>query len=261
MVEDPEAHMARIAQLSRDRPGWYDNDQAAAADAGPYRNHLRKRREYVKSVISKIDWTSSNRELRRPRFLDFGCGDGHNLRWLRGYDFELYASDYNIERLVRAKTLMGDSSRIVMSDVMGLPFKRNWFDCIFLNHVIEHIPDDFSALMNLFKILAPGGTIILGTPNEGSDWWQLAYRLEPEIMKKTDHVHFYTGKSISCLCESVGFVIDELKYMGYGLPHWTADSVFRNIEGIDDLMDQIGTKFFHDQASSMYLVLRKPNLQ
>lgn len=263
MIEDPESHMAKIAKLSNDRPGWYDNNQTAAMDKGPYRDHLRKRREYVQSIILNKVWPyyQKLKEFRNPRMLDFGCGDGHNLRWLKDYRFELYGADYNIERLIRAKTFIENSARIVMSDIMKLPFKRDWFDCIFLNHVIEHIPDDFQALVNLFEIVAPGGTMILGTPNEGSEWWQLAYKLELDIIKKTDHVHFYTGKSISSLCESAGFVVEELKYMGYGLPHWTADSVFRNIEGMDDFMDQIGMKFFPDQASSMYLVLRKPNLQ
>ena len=131
------------------------------------------------------------------------------------------------------------------------------FDLIICNHVIEHIDEFIVALANMKNMLAKGGILILGVPNEGAKWWQLAYDLEPNIRKITDHKHFFTMSYLINVLEHMGFEIAETKYIGYGLPHFTADSAFRAVPGVDDLMEQIGQKFFHDQASSMYIVCEK----
>ena len=64
-------------------------------------------------------------------------------------------------------------------------------DVVFLNHVLEHVPDDEGALRSVRRVLRPGGLLILGVPNEGCGWWQLAYRLQPKSRAQSDHVHFY----------------------------------------------------------------------
>lgn len=256
LVGDPESHLAMIRNQAVQKPNWYRGDQVRYYDEGPYRDHLRKRREYVLGVLTKLT-ADLNRPLQSVRLLDLGCGDGPNLRWLEPLGTGLYATDYNLERLVRAKSALPDRIRFFLSDIGRLPLADNHFDLIYFNHVLEHIPDDQGALNQIFRITAPGGHVILGAPNEGSLWWQLAYNLEPDTKTKSDHCHFYTGESLKRLCEKTGFRVLELKYLGYGLPHWTADSVFRNIQGVDDLMDQLGAKFFPDQASSIYLILRK----
>ncbi len=56
------------------------------------------------------------------------------------------------------------NSSIEVIDLMDLPFKENSFDWIMCNHVLEHIPDDVSAMNELFRVLKPGGKGILQVP-------------------------------------------------------------------------------------------------
>jgi SAM-dependent methyltransferase len=49
-------------------------------------------------------------------------------------------------------------------DVGRLPFVSAVFDAILCNHVLEHVPDDRSALRELRRVLRPGGWAILQVP-------------------------------------------------------------------------------------------------
>ena len=52
----------------------------------------------------------------------------------------------------------------VKADICALPFQDNSFDLILCNHVLEHIPDDATAMKELFRVLKKGGTLIAQVP-------------------------------------------------------------------------------------------------
>lgn len=52
----------------------------------------------------------------------------------------------------------------VKADICELPFEDNSYDFIICNHVLEHIPDDFKAMRELYRVLVPGGTAIIQVP-------------------------------------------------------------------------------------------------
>ncbi|CAO5679906.1 MAG: 2-methoxy-6-polyprenyl-1,4-benzoquinol methylase, mitochondrial [Holosporales bacterium] len=229
---------------------WYEASHEAIW-AGPYRHHLLKRKKYVESILQK-------RATLFPiqRLLDLGCGDGANFQWLKAHTEDLYGSDYNITRLIRAQK-RNIAQEVVLADVMDYGAHDNSFDVVFFNHVLEHIHNDDKALSEVFRILKKGGLCILGVPNEGSFWWQLAYKLQPEALKQTDHVNFYTVKSLSKKIEKVGFKINEIKSLGWGLPHWTLDSMIRGYKIVDDIFEFFGKILLPGQASSLYFIIEK----
>jgi hypothetical protein len=52
----------------------------------------------------------------------------------------------------------------VHMDLTAAPFDDGAFDVILCNHVMEHIPDDASALREIRRMLAPGGWAVVMTP-------------------------------------------------------------------------------------------------
>jgi SAM-dependent methyltransferase len=46
-----------------------------------------------------------------------------------------------------------------------LPFENNSFDCVFSVDVLEHVENDSGFLQESVRVLKPGGTLIVGTPN------------------------------------------------------------------------------------------------
>jgi SAM-dependent methyltransferase len=252
LVKDRKTVEAAIAGAkAAGRSDWYEAPQDEQW-TGPYRHHLRKRRAYLDGVLSAYARTNG-----RPQAgLDLGCGDGGHLAWLAGHVAELYASDYNLQRLLRARQL-GHARGIFMADITDYPMCDDVFDVIFFNHALEHIPDDAAALAEVYRILKPGGLLILGVPNEGAWFWQLAYRLQPETLRTSDHVHFYTADTIAARCHSAGFVARGVEHIGYGVPHWSLDAGLRQFKLMDDALEWIGRIAFPKQASSLYLLLTK----
>ena len=255
LVSNPDEHFNLLEKQMHGKEDWYKNDQISSYDSGPYKTHLRKRREYVQNIISKV----LNKE-KAGKILDVGCGDGSNLRWLSDFTYNLWGTDYNLLRLKRAKKIgkkLEIDTKLFLANILSLPFSANSFDIIFFNHVIEHIVEDEIALKKIFNITKKGGTVILGTPNEGALSWRFAYWVEPRIRRKTDHVNFYTEYSICKIAKNVGFKIKEVKHMGWGIPIWTLDARVRKYQMLDDLLEKLGRRFFKKQATSLYLILEK----
>ena len=257
LVPSPEKHLTKINEkMKSSTKDWYTSDQIQSYDKGPYRFHIQKRIKFLKKTIQ----SHIKKDGKFQNILDLGCGDGANLRWLNEFGENIWATDYNLLRLERTyKTMntLGINAKIYLSDIFSLPFKKNSFDLIFFNHVLEHLENDREALQNIYNITKPGGIVIVGTPNEGSVAWKFAYFIEPEIKKKTDHVNFYTAKSLEKIAENVGFKIMHTEHMGWGIPIWKADPIFRKYKILDDIFEIIGKKLFYKQATSLYLILKK----
>ena len=52
----------------------------------------------------------------------------------------------------------------VKADICALPFENEYYDLIFCNHVLEHIPNDKKAMQELYRVLKKGGTLIAQVP-------------------------------------------------------------------------------------------------
>ena len=254
-VSDAQEHLTRMEAAIHDNPSWYESSQIVWHDKGPCRHHLGRRRVFVESVLR--DWFPDGGKA--PRLLDLGCGDGANMRWLANFTKELHGCDYNLLRLRRCGGLMKGRAALCLANVHHLPYPDEFFDAIFFNHVLEHIADDEQALRSVLRVLRPGGLVVLGVPNEGAAWWQLAYRLQPKSLAQSDHVHFYTIPEIKEKVAAAGFEIRATHPTGWGPPHWTLDEKLRKFEAVDDAFEAIGSRLAPAQASSLYLILAKPS--
>ena len=93
--------------------------------------------------------------------------------------------------------------------------------------------------------------------NEGVAAWKFAYLMEPNVMKKSDHVNFYTEESIKKIAEQAGFKIQHIEHIGWGIPIWKADPIFRKHKIFVDMFESLGKKLFYKQATSLYVILEK----
>ena len=85
----------------------------------------------------------------------------------------------------------------VVADVSNpLPFEDNYADYIIAKHVVEHLIDFFTALKEWYRILKPGGKIIISLPDP---------RRCEAITCDPTHVHVFDDKTILNFLELAGF--------------------------------------------------------
>jgi SAM-dependent methyltransferase len=98
------------------------------------------------------------------RILVDGCGVGHYLARLAG-QAEL-AVGLDIE-LARADEARQKTPAVICGNGEKLPFPPNQFDLVLSHEVIEHVGDDRASAVEIFRVLKPGGRLIMFCPNRG----------------------------------------------------------------------------------------------
>jgi SAM-dependent methyltransferase len=100
----------------------------------------------------------------RARILDLGCGSFKTLRLLREQrpDLEYYAVDIMD---VAAACPPGVTFARADIDHERLPFEDGYFDAIFFCHVLEHLLYPMTTLLEIRRVLKPGGQIYIEGPS------------------------------------------------------------------------------------------------
>lgn len=65
----------------------------------------------------------------------------------------------------RAKARAADRATFIVSDIQQMPFPEDAFDVVVSCETVEHVPDPQLAVRELARVLRPGGTLVLTTPN------------------------------------------------------------------------------------------------
>ena len=99
------------------------------------------------------------------RILDVGSGAGQIAKHLLRYadhDASLTCFDLSFEMLRRARGRLKSSvPRHVVADLTRLPFADGSFDTVTCGYVLEHLPDPRPGLIELSRVLVPGGRMLL----------------------------------------------------------------------------------------------------
>ncbi|MDA0269964.1 MAG: methyltransferase domain-containing protein [Chloroflexi bacterium] len=108
--------------------------------------------------------------LNDRRVLDLGCGLGEYVRAFARRGAHAFGSDIALDRLVEARERVAKTATTGVDGFMAaagesLPFRDRSLDVIVLNEVIEHVADDRATLVEIARVLKPGGTCVLYAPN------------------------------------------------------------------------------------------------
>ncbi len=115
------------------------------------------------------------------RFLDLGCGFGRHAFAAARRGAQVVALDAGMDEVVGVRSVLGamveagelspDRVRAggVQGNALALPFADGSFDRIVASEVLEHIPDDTTAIAELARVLVPGGTMAVTVPRCGPE--------------------------------------------------------------------------------------------
>ena len=96
------------------------------------------------------------------RLLVVGCGSGVETAVLAR---TLHAEGMGIDMRSAFDPKAAEIVTLQWGDATRLEFEDGSFDLAFSYHVLEHIPDYTRAIAEMRRVLSPGGTCCVGTPN------------------------------------------------------------------------------------------------
>jgi len=125
------------------------------------------RLSYVRQQVDRL-WSIDPRE-RRPlagrRALDVGCGAGLLSEPLSRLGAALTGVDAAGEAIAAARDHAAGGGLEIDYRVGGVEDVAGVFDLVIAMEVVEHVTDPAGFVAGLARVLAPGGLLILSTPN------------------------------------------------------------------------------------------------
>jgi SAM-dependent methyltransferase len=171
------------------RPTYDPGELAADASAEEVRRLLD-----IQAKIRLLEPLA--RRLSHGRFLDVGCGMGGYLLAARELGFDVVGVEPSEAHSRVARQLFGLTVHTAYFQDVGLPDES--FSLVVLSHVIEHIYEPQAFLRDLLRVVAPGGSLLVITPNPASTaarmtgrWWTM--------LKSLDHVSMLSKKSFGAM--------------------------------------------------------------
>src|SRR3989338_6179893 len=159
--------------------------------------------------------------------LDCGCGDGLYLKIIKEFSgVNISGFDLNGDSLRMAKGYTKDKGvPLVQGRIGALPYKDKSFSKIFSTEVLEHIEDHAGALREIFRILKPGGMLIVTVPNHNYPFfwdpvnWTLEHCLGERIKSGfwagiwNMHLRLYYREEIESLIRQAGFKVASTEFL------------------------------------------------
>jgi SAM-dependent methyltransferase len=171
---------------------WDENPLASAAIPHPlgspeYFEHYDGLREQNESV----EFSYSFHEYRAfggKKVLDVGCGNGYVLsRYAReGADVSgVDITPTGVELTRKRFELMGLEGDFWVASAEDLPFADASFDCVSSTGVIHHTPSTENAIEEIYRVLKPGGRLILMVYHRNSAMYRINFPLQRLLSRKS----------------------------------------------------------------------------
>ena len=165
------------------------------------------------------------------RVLDMGCGAGRHAfeMYRRGADVVAFDQDGDelagVLELFSAMRGAGEvpadaEADIKQGDALSLPFADGEFDRVVAAEVLEHIPDDTTAISELARVLRPGGSLAVTVPRWLPE--KICWRLSREYHEvEGGHVRIYTAEDLVGKLSDAGLVLEGSEHAhGLHAPYW-----------------------------------------
>jgi len=165
---------------------------------------------------------------KRPlRVVDIGCGDGLGTevaaricRTTPGVEVSIVGLDWSCAAVDQARA-RGISVARASVDRPGLPLASGSVDVVVMSELIEHLVDPDAALAEVRRVLVPGGSLLLSTPNLAA-WYNrllLLFGVQPLFTEVSlrgvygrpghdvvGHLRICTRRALEQLLAATGFV-------------------------------------------------------
>ena len=200
-------------ELSR----YYSKEYQAAGNSdlfehGPLSLVLSK----AKNSFLKIFRVQPSKNVSYPhfeqgKFLDFGCGTGRLInRYKISYpNYDFFGVDISERACDEASKF--NNVNIFCGTLKQAKYKDNFFDIISAYHVLEHVPNPKKTLVELNRILKPGGKIFISLPNFNS-FERFVFGKYWKWIEIPRHLFHFNRKNLGLLLGDNSFKVESVVY-------------------------------------------------
>ena len=190
------------------------------------------------------------------RLLDVGCGDGENLLRFRHLPLYLSGLEVSLDRLKMARKQDLD---VVQGRGELLPFPGQYWNMIYVAHVLHHVKHYRQALAEIRRCLQPGGYVLVVETVEDNPLLRLSRRIRPSWRGDDLEVRWRYA-DLRRELERCGFEVLETGRYNIVFFLWEmAPLKYWPLEVFSPIfvyLDLLLAKFFGDAAAHCYFVLR-----
>lgn len=172
MKLNPENYINRILQERFARM----EDQCVFNGVGNYSKAYetyKRMQNIFNSVRSKLLPLGNNEAMK---ILDIGCGDGYHAFYMYYnldcenifiHGIDISETDLHLaEEFKKRFSIANDKIVFTIGDAEHLCFEPNTFDMVICTEVLEHLQNPKNCFLEMARVLKPGGTAIISTPND-----------------------------------------------------------------------------------------------
>jgi len=131
--------------------------------------------------------------LEGSRVLDIGCFTGVSLEILRDLGCTPYGVEFQKEAARIAESR--NAGEVFGCDVNDLPQTKP-FDVVTATDVIEHLSDPWASLSSIWRVMKPGGLLLITTPNGSSKLATLLGKNWPSYTP-IHHIYIFSSRNVS----------------------------------------------------------------
>lgn len=190
--------------------------------------------------------------VRGERLLDLGAGGGRHAFEAMRRGARVTALDYSAADLKDACAVAGamlETGEVgpevwagaVNGDALDLPFPDGSFDRVIVSEVLEHIWDDERAIVEIVRVLRPGGRVAATVPTYWPErvCWGLNHRYHDT---PGGHVRIYRQRELEAKLERAGvFLRGSHHAHAFHSPYWWLKCAY----GIDNV-EAAPVRRYHD---------------
>jgi 2-polyprenyl-3-methyl-5-hydroxy-6-metoxy-1,4-benzoquinol methylase len=191
-ILDPEWNERRFSKwMSQDAIEAFEKPLKTPA------SEFKKAVGYTTHVLQIEQLTRVQRGSEAPRVLDFGCGYGGFLSMCSMYGFDACGVDRS-----SAKRDNNSFANVFseIEDIASMPP----FHALTLFEVLEHLDDPHGLMLQLSKLLATDGILVLETP-DCSDVRNIETRYDYGKIHPLEHINAFTPETLKRFAIRLGF--------------------------------------------------------
>jgi len=147
-----------------------------------------------KAVNDVIPWVANG------KLLDIGCGNGEYLLRMKSIGWQCKGVEFNDKA---ASICRRHGLDIIQGDLVDANLDDASFDFVTAHHLIEHATDPHALMKGIARLIRPGGTVLIRTPNSEALGRKLFGRhwFPNEVPR---HLYLYSENNLKLLANQYG---------------------------------------------------------